>query len=115
MPGEDKRHSIRISSRLEIQYRADDTRAEGFVSDLSETGAWVDTLQPLPIATDVIFKFFLPDDLPDVPVTGNAVVVRIEPTVGMALQFRDLEPIHSARLRFYVGALYFGQNPTGLL
>jgi uncharacterized protein (TIGR02266 family) len=110
----ERRHSIRVESRTEIQYRADDTRAEGFIEDLSEAGAWVDTLQPLPVGTEVVFQFSLPDEQQEIPLTGNATVVRTEPTVGMALEFRDLQPETVARIRFHVGALYFGQDPSDL-
>lgn len=99
---------------MEIQFRADAIRAEGFIDDISEAGVWVDTMQPLPVDTDVVFQFYLLDSKPDVPVTGSATVVRSEPTVGMALKFIYLDPEATDRIRFFVGALFFGQNPAEL-
>ena len=99
---------------MEIQFRADAIRSEGFIDDISEAGVWVDTMQPLPIDTDVVFQFYLLDQTPDVPVTGSATVVRAEPSVGMALRFTYLDPEATARIRFYVGAIFFGQNPAEL-
>jgi hypothetical protein len=100
--------------RTEVQYRADAIRAEGFIEDLSDAGAWIDTIQPLPVGTNIVFQFFLPDDNPDVPITGSATVTRVEPTVGMAIEFGHLDPETVARIRFFVGALFFGQDPSGL-
>ena len=106
--------TLRIGSRTEIQYRADAIRAEGFIEDLSEAGAWIDTLQPLPVGTKIVFQFYLLDGEPDVPITGSATVVRVEPTVGMAVEFGHLNEKMKARIRFYIGALFFGQNPADL-
>ncbi|MDH3254506.1 MAG: PilZ domain-containing protein [Acidobacteriota bacterium] len=114
MTEEEKRHSVRVAARLEIQYRADDVETEGFIDDLSETGAWIDTPQPLPTGTRVDFTFELHDDQADVPITGSATVVRVQEMVGMALEFNEVEPEAAARIRFWVGALYFGQDPAEL-
>jgi hypothetical protein len=110
----ERRGSVRIGSRTEIQYRADAIRAEGFIEDLSEAGAWIDTLQPLPVGTKIVFQFFLLDDKPDVPITGSATVMRVQQTVGMAVEFGHLDPETVARIRFFVGALFFGQDPSAL-
>ena len=99
---------------MEIQLRADAIRAEGFIDDISEAGVWVDTLQPLPVGTDVVFQFYLLDTDPDTPVSGNATVVRSEANVGMALKFGYLDPKAAERIRFYVAAMFFGQNPAEL-
>ena len=114
MTKEEKRHSVRVMARLEVQYRADDVGFAGFIDDLSETGAWIDTPQPLPPGTRVEFTFELRDDHADVPITGLATVVRNQETVGMAIEFNELEPESAARIRFWVGAIYFGQDPAEL-
>lgn len=114
MPNDERRKKIRIDSRIEIQLRADAIRAEGFIDDLSEAGVWVDTLQPLPVGAKVAFQFYLLDSMPDKPVTGSAEVVRSETTVGMALRFTYLDKKAEERIRFFVGALFFGQDPSEL-
>lgn len=114
MSEENRRHSVRIAARLEARFRANQVDSSGFIDDLSETGAWIDTPQPLPVGTHVELTFELHDAEAETPITASGLVVRLEHTVGMAVEFRDLDPELAARIRFYVGALFFGQDPTDL-
>ena len=111
---ENRRHSVRIAARLEVRFRANDVDSSGFIDDLSETGAWIDTPQPLPVGTEVGLTFEIHDAQAEVPVSASGLVVRVEPTVGMAVEFTDLDSEISDRIRFYVGALFFGQDPADL-
>jgi uncharacterized protein (TIGR02266 family) len=101
---------VRIATRLEFHYSVNEVQAAGFIEDFSEAGAWIDTQQPLPVDTEIEFRFDLPDEQSDVPVSGTAIVVREEPAVGMALEFRNLDNETRARIRFHVASIFFNRE-----
>ena len=107
---DNRRHSVRIAARLDFRYQVNEMKGIGFIDDLSETGAWIDTQQPLPVDTELDFSFTLPAEGDQESVTGRATVVRVEPVVGMALAFRDLDEETRGKIRFYVASVFFDQE-----
>jgi uncharacterized protein (TIGR02266 family) len=110
MSNDEKRDSVRVATRLEFEFASEGSTQTGFIEDLSQTGAFIDTPQPLPVGTEITFHFRLLDERRDEPITGAATVVRSEPTVGMALHFHDLDAETVSRIRFYVASVYFTRN-----
>ena len=112
MPSDEKRSSIRVEKRLEIEFSSNCPPIRAYVEDLSETGMFLDVDHALPVGETVQFSLSLPDGQPDTPVQGSAVVVWSGPT-GMGLEFRELSDAARKRMHFFVAAVHFGQ-PTDL-
>ncbi len=112
MSERDRRDTVRITTRIEVDYSSGGPSDRGFIEDLSEHGMYVDTPQPLPVGSKIDFRFHLNDGT-QAPVVGQGVVLRCEPSVGMALQFAGLDAETTRRIRLYVGAVFFGQEADG--
>ena len=97
--GRQRRRFVRVSKRLEIEYTAD-TPWMAEIADLGEGGAFIVTPNPFPVGTRLRYKFHLPDA--PIPIEGEAMVARIEPTVGMAIEFKGLSQEEHQRIRLLV-------------
>ena len=99
MQGRDRRRFVRVLKRLEIEYTAD-TPWVAEIADLGEGGAFIVTPNPFPVGTRLRYKFHLPDD--PIQIEGEARVTRIEPTLGMGIEFKGLSQEDLERIRFLV-------------
>jgi hypothetical protein len=106
---DERRTAVRVAKPLEIRYAANCPPIAARTSDLSESGAFVDTPEPLAAGSLVDFWLALPDGAPDRPVAGRARVVWAQPTVGMGLAFEGLAREDRDRIKFYVASVFFGQ------
>ena len=64
------------------------TKLNARTSDISKTGCYVDTLNPLPKGTSVYVKIFTEEYLFETP----AIVVYCHAHLGMGLAFHDVKP-----------------------
>ncbi len=110
MPDENRQGALRVKQRLEVQFWHDSPPTAAFVEDISETGMFVDTNQPLPKGSNVEFSFQIPGIDPETPLRGAGTVVWSDPT-GMGVRFSDLSETDRQRIRFFVGAVFFNQPP----
>lgn len=102
-----RRRFVRALKRLEIEYTTD-APCMAEIADLGEGGAFVVTPNPFPLGTRLRYKFHLPDD--PIAIEGEAKVTRIEPTLGMALEFEGLSREDQVRIRLVVAAWTY--DPT---
>ncbi len=84
----DKRSAKRISYRSEVECSVNgDSLLNPEISDLSVTGAFIDSLNEIPPGSRVRLKFALPTGK---VVTVEAEVVHSMPHFGMGVRFLDL-------------------------
>ena len=110
MSGAERRTAVRVVRPMEIQYASNCPPISARIEDISESGAFVDTKQPLEQGSTVQFRFFLPDDTPDVAIQGRGRVVWTEPMVGFGLEFQDLPAEVRERIKFFVASVFFGHR-----
>ena len=71
----DKRDGRRQASITDVSYEHLGLHFQGRISDLSEGGFFIDTINPLPEGTVISFRFNFPGDKTEIPVKGEARVV----------------------------------------
>ncbi|MEK6303794.1 MAG: PilZ domain-containing protein [Acidobacteriota bacterium] len=89
MQTEDKRQAGRSEFLLEVKYEGPGVRAETRISDISESGVFVDAMTPLPAGAVLKLTFTLPDGS-TVEVEGR--VAHCQPRIGMGVEFINLRP-----------------------
>jgi mannose-6-phosphate isomerase-like protein (cupin superfamily)/Tfp pilus assembly protein PilZ len=104
----ERRRSVRIKKPLEIIYSADSPPLAARVEDLSETGIFVETTDPLSMGSRIEFALHLPDQAADEPIRGEGIVAWTDPATGTGIEFRDLSSEDRERIRWFVAAEYFG-------
>jgi Tfp pilus assembly protein PilZ len=97
--GRDRRKYPRHPIIIEIHYQSDSPVLRARLADLSEGGMFVDTVNPLPVGTEVKFRFRLPSKAEDPPLVGIGRVAWLQPTVGMGIEFVRFGADGWARLR----------------
>jgi len=99
----------RVERPLEAHYSVEGARVPARVEDLSEGGAYLDTMHPLYVGTPLTLELILPDKNGELAtIELEAEVVWTSPGLGAGLAFRLLDPDRRARLRFYLAAVLFG-------
>jgi PilZ domain len=99
-------HERRLSPRFtfiasaEVLSESAGTRANARISDLSATGCYVDTINPLPNGALVKVKIFTESQQFEAPAT----VVYAHTHLGMGLIFRELPPASQAILQNWLPA-----------
>jgi len=104
MDGRENRRSVRVEKKLEIHYWTDGVHEQGTISDISQHGIFIDTSNPLDAGTILSFSFRLNDDPLSKPVEGNGKVTWSQPVLGMGIEFQNLSPVHSGRIKYFVEA-----------
>lgn len=110
MKRRERRRAVRVAKPLDIEYSANCPPIRARVADLSETGAFVDTSEPVLAGSVVKFRLFLNDAIRWRPVLGKARVAWSQPRVGMALEFQGLSREDRDRIKYYVAAIFFGHE-----
>jgi hypothetical protein len=87
---EDKRLNKRHPLVAEIDYLGEGMRQRGRISDLSQGGLFIDTINPLDRGCPVSFTFLLPGDTSGKPIAGEGVVAWQQPMLGMGIRFISL-------------------------
>lgn len=102
MGDEDRRRATRVSFPCEVECTGvgvGQSPLNPRLSDLSLTGAFVDSVVTLPPGTRVRLKF----PLPSAVVTVMAEVAHAMPQFGMGVRFIDLDPAQRAAIEEVVG------------
>jgi c-di-GMP-binding flagellar brake protein YcgR len=102
MDSQDRRRAGRISHLVEIRYASDSPPLTARVTDVSETGLFVDARSPLPDGAPVTFSFFLTNSPWDQPITGEGKVVWRQEGVGMGIEFLAMTDEDRTKLRLFV-------------
>ena len=92
----EKRGSSRNALLLEVRYEGAGVRAETRISDISDTGTYIDTISPLPVGSSLKLRFTLPGGH---VIEAEGVVKNSQPQNGMGVQFINLNPDDRRRIR----------------
>jgi PilZ domain len=98
---DDKRASRRVMNVMDVDCRtADDAESSvaARISDLSATGAFLDSMNPLPAGTRLALRFLAGP----LEVRVTAEVVHSMPSFGMGVRFLDLPPEGAAAIEALV-------------
>jgi hypothetical protein len=101
--GDDKRASKRVSYPCEVECSGVGVGMSPLnprISDLSVTGAFIDSMVTLPEGTSLKLKF----SLPSLVVSCMGVVMHEMPQFGMGVRFLDLTPQQTVALEEIVSA-----------
>ncbi len=86
MPGERRDERVTINKEFE----SFDQFIQEYVTNISRSGAFIRTDQPLPVGTEVNLRFtVIMDDIETIEGVGEVVRVEYEPS-GMGVIFREL-------------------------
>jgi hypothetical protein len=98
----DKRPATRYDFRCEAQFckRGSNAPLRGFLSDISLTGCYFETITPEPVGTQVEVIF----QAAGAPVRLSGVVRVVHPSMGMGIEFADLSPDGAKALQGLVKA-----------
>lgn len=96
MDHQDEQRPVRIAIRLEVEYWVESVPFRAEISDLGESGAFLDTPNPFQPGTGFTYKFCMPGDTQ--AIEGHARVVWQQQMVGMGVQFDG--PSEEYRQRF---------------
>ena len=104
---EKPRAAIRVQKPLEITYSSNCPPIDGRTQDISETGLYIDSSNPLEVGSPIEFSLELPDETPDVPIRGKGTVVWSEPMNGFGIRYEEMSQEDRERIRFFVASVFF--------
>ena len=102
---EEKRKHPRHHFLAEIRYRSNSPAVTARITDLSEGGMFIDTVNPLEDDIPVAFSFHIPDDHPADAISGRGRVAWGHATVGMGIQFLEMEEAARKRVKAFLESL----------
>lgn len=85
--GKERRKFPRHPIIIELHFQTDSPVLRARLSDLSEGGMFVDTVNPLPPGTEVKFRFSLSARDGEAPFVGLGRVAWNQPMLGMGIEF----------------------------
>ncbi len=85
-------------SITEVSYEHLGMHFQGRISDLSQGGFFIDTINPLAEDSIISFQFNLPGDNMGVPISGEGRVAWQRPMEGMGIRFTRLSVVSQERL-----------------
>jgi uncharacterized protein (TIGR02266 family) len=95
----EKRHDRRVTYPCEVECTGAGTNAlNPRISDLSTSGAFIDSMMAAPVGTRFAVKFVLPSG----PLQVTAEVVHSMEHFGMGVRFLDLTPEQRTRIEEFV-------------
>lgn len=92
----EQRRAARSGLLIEVSFDGAGTHAQTRISDISETGVFVETLQSPPLGSVVHLKFSLPGGH---AVEADGVVKHIQRGIGMGVEFLELKPEDAKYIR----------------
>lgn len=95
MADDEKRHDKRVSFPCEVECTgAGANPLNPRISDLSSSGAFIDSMMAVPVGTRFMVRFSLPSG----PIQLSAEVVHAMEHFGMGVRFLDVTPEQHTRL-----------------
>ena len=98
---EEKRRASRSGLLVEVRYEGAGVTAQTRISDISETGVFVETMLPPPVGSVVGLFFTLPGGH---VIQTDGVVKQLQPGIGMGVEFSNLNPRDAEFIRTLGGA-----------
>jgi len=99
--GRERRRFPRQPVIVELDYQSDSPVIRARLSDLSEGGMFVDTVNPLPPGSELKFRFRLSRNADEPPLVGLGRVAWNQPMLGMGIEFVRFNADGWERLRSY--------------
>lgn len=100
-----QRPALRIDTDLWVASPYSDLPPDCRITNLSMSGAFIQTTEPLPIETMVALNFQLPDDHTAITIHARVVWTRSIHSVappGMGIQFTGIDPDHQNKLAAFI-------------
>ena len=97
----ERRKSWRTGLVLDVWYDNEGGRSEARISDLSVTGAYIETTDPPPVGSVFKVIFALPDGM---VIETQSTVVHNHPQQGMGIRFTSLSPEQANYIRQFIHA-----------
>jgi uncharacterized protein (TIGR02266 family) len=101
MDGE-KRQGARSFAVADVTFGQKGLHFHGRISDLSQGGMYIDTINPLPEGSSISFRFSLPGDESESPIAGEGRVVWMAHMQGMGISITRLSDDDRDRLKAYL-------------
>jgi len=105
MAYEEKRRFPRHPFIAEVRFRSDSPPVMARIADISEGGIFIDTVVPLSEGSMVTVSFYLPDGHPDTPFEGSGKVAWTQTTVGVGIEFDNLDEGNRERLKKFLAGI----------
>ncbi|HEX9756251.1 MAG TPA: PilZ domain-containing protein [Nitrospiria bacterium] len=102
MDQKDRRNSPRVPIIIEIQFSSNSPPITARITDVSERGVFIDTVNPLQSGDQVKFNFRLSNSPSEKPIDGEGTVVWNQQTVGMGIEFSQLSEENKKRLNDFI-------------
>jgi len=108
-----RRRALRVKVSITVQYSFNqDTWATGYSTDLSTSGMFILTYEPIPVGSVVFLKFSLPGcigedtmEIIGLAVRQDARLLEIDRVLGMGIQFVSIDEHQENRLKSLVDEL----------
>ncbi len=97
-----KRKDTRAAASVEISYEHRGHCLNDRIADLSSGGFYIDTIHPLPENSVISFRFALPGDESETPVSGEGEVAWIQRMQGMGIRITRMSDEDRKRLEAYL-------------
>lgn len=99
--GQERRRAWRSGLVLDVWYEGEGVLGETRISDLSVTGAYIETRTPLSVGTIFKLIFALPDSQ---VIETEATVMHSHRSSGMGVRFNALSPAQINHIRQFIRA-----------
>lgn len=103
--GAERRRHVRIPLIAEIQYQSNSPILAARISDISNSGVFIDTVNALDLGATVKFRLLLPAEISETPIVGEGVVAWRQPMMGMGLRFTRMNRPDWDRIVAYVNRM----------
>jgi len=99
---DEKRNSVRHAAITELTYEHNGVQFQGRISDLSQGGFFIDSINPLREGSLISFRFSLPGDESMIPITGEGRVAWVLPLQGMGICITRISAVDQTRLKSFI-------------
>lgn len=100
---EERRRYKRVIYFTEVEWGVYGAKFDGKISDISEGGAYIDTISPCPEGTEITMKFKLPNEH---QLIIKGMVKTSYPGMGMGIEFINLSDDDRQQLENFVKEYY---------
>ncbi|MBM3298092.1 MAG: hypothetical protein FJY83_10910 [Candidatus Aminicenantes bacterium] len=97
-----ERKDARLPTAAEVSYEHRGLLFNDRIADLSSSGFYIDTLHPLPQRSIISFRFVLPGDASETPISGEGEVAWIQSMQGMGIRITRISEEDRRRLESFL-------------
>jgi uncharacterized protein (TIGR02266 family) len=109
----DKRQAPRIDTNLKFISCSSGLSTDSRITNMSDTGAFIETSLPLPDGTELDLHLQLPDDDEIMSIDARVVWIKsnsCSASAGMGIQFTNILPKHQKKLAAFIEQNYQPSN-----